>query len=406
MRSWILAAAVVAALVGVALLFRFVFVPPTPEPPEVVEPSFIEVPANEAEELVMALSPYVQGFSSWKAFQPALEKSLLYASAKSPEAVAVDKPGLFLTWGDMAESLREMISLLPRLDRDPMLMAEQFRLYRFAPQTLMTGYYEPWMEASPVRTAEFKYPLYGLPKELKMIDLGRFHPRWKGQKLVYRMTEGGIQPFFDREAIDGEGALQGKGDELAWARNLVDIFMLQVQGSGRLVMRDGSVKHILYAGKNGLQYLSIGKILIDRGLVSREEMSMNRIKQFIEENPDLGREIMFKNPSYVFFRLNDDGPFGSIGKVLTPMVSVAVDRRHVPLGALMLLNSVIPRVGGDGEKDFRSLVTAQDTGGAIKGTRCDLFCGTGPGAEYLAGNLKHDAMLYLLVSKAVLEKEQ
>ncbi|WP_250645459.1 murein transglycosylase A [Salidesulfovibrio onnuriiensis] len=404
MRSWFLAAAV-AVLLAIVLFFHFVLFPPKPKAPEVVEPSFLSVPAGEAEQIIYSLSPFVQGYSTWTAFQPALEKSLAYAEVKNPASVAVDRPGLTMTWGELAEGIREMIDLLPLLDKEPALMAERFRLFRFAPQTLMTGYYEPWLEASPVRTEEFKYPLYGLPADHKMVDLGQFHPRWKGQQLVYRMTEDGIVPYYDRKAIDGQGALDGKGNELGWARDLVDVFMLQVQGSGRLVMPDGSVRHILYAGKNGHPYVSVGKVLIDQGLVPREEMSMKRIKRFFEENPDKCREMLFRNPSYVFFRLHDEGPFGSIGKVLTPMVSVAVDRNYVPLGSLMLLDSVIPRVGGGGEKEFRSLVTAQDTGGAIKNTRCDLFCGTGTDAEYLAGHLQHNATLYMLVSKRAVPED-
>lgn len=399
-------AAVLAVLVAVAvLIFRFMTVEPErPAPPVAVEPQFQRIAPREAESLAESMSPLVQGIPSWSAFKPALEKSLEFARVKKADALAVDRPGLTLTWGELTNSIEEMISLLPLLDSNPSLMAERFHFYRLDPITLLTGYYEPWIEASPTQSEKYPYPLYGLPKDHKTVDLGKFHPRWKGQKLVYRIGENGVEPYHDRKSIDGDKALEGMGAEIAWTRNLVDIFMLQVQGSGRMVMPDGSVQHILYAGKNGHQYVSIGRLLIDQGYVPREEMNMNRIREFIAQNPVIGERIMFQNPSYVFFRLNDEGPYGSAGKVLTPMVSVAVDRTFVPLGSLMLLDGLIPRVGGGGDRPFRSMVTAQDTGGAIKTTRCDLFCGTGPDAEFLAGHLQHEATLFLLVSKEVLSR--
>lgn len=394
---------------GMLLLRQYA---PAPEPkhaPEVAETPVPEKPVfrplSESEAAVAArnISPLVQGIPSWTAFGAAMETSLDYLLKKDRDAVPVETDGMDVTWGELALSMVELLELLPDLDAEPGLLTRHFRLFALEPPTLLTGYYEPWIEASLEPSEKYPYPLYGVPSDCKTIDLGQFHPRWKGQQLVYRINGDAIEPYSDRKDIDGAAALKGLGAEIAYARNLMDVFLLQVQGSGRLVLPDGSVRHILYAGKNGHPYVSLGRLLIDEGYVPQEEMSMGRIRQFVAENPVVGREMMYRNPSYVFFRLAEEGPFGSIGQVLTPMVSVAVDRHYVPLGSALLLSGGIPRIGG-GEREFCSLVTAQDTGGAIKGTRCDLFCGTGPDAEYLAGHLQHDASLYLLVSKRVLGK--
>jgi len=370
------------------------------------KPVFRVLDDSSAAKVVQGMSPLVQGIPSWTAFASPLETSLEYLSKRNQEATAVKTEGLGVSWGDLTKSMQTLLALLPALDANPALLVKKFKLFALEPGTLLTGYYEPWMEASLTRSEAYPYPLYGVPKDCKTVRLGQFHPRWKGQSLVYRINGDHIEPYPDRRAIDGEKVLKGKGAEIAFAKNLTDVFMLQVQGSGRLVLPDGSVRHILYAGKNGLPYVSIGRLLVKEGYVPQEEMSMERIREFIAKEPVAGRELMYRNPSYVFFRLSDEGPFGCIGRVLTPMVSVAVDRHYIPLGSALFLSGKLPRIGGGGERPFHSLVTAQDAGGAIQKTRCDLFCGTGPDAEYLAGHLQHDASLFLLVSKDVLANHE
>lgn len=163
--------------------------------------------------------------------------------------------------------------------------------------------------------------------------------------------------------------------------------------------KDGTIKHILYAGKNGRQYVSLGKVLIDKGYMTRDQVSMQSIRAFLESRPDIMHKLMAENPSYVFFRLADDGPIGSMNAPLTPMVSIAVDRQFIPFGAVMAMTLPLPGYA-DG---FAGLVTAQDTGGAIKKSHVDLFCGAGPRAEYLAGHMDGDGKLRILVSKRALE---
>ncbi|WP_316899997.1 MltA domain-containing protein [Pseudodesulfovibrio indicus] len=378
--------------------------PETPRPlPVPEEPTYVPVDRDDAEDLAALLSPGSQGLCSWSGLRPGIEQNLRYIRTRPGDAVCVRQPGLLLTWSQLEASVSELLATLDELDGDPELLAERFQWFKLEPGTLLTGYYEPWLAASLTPDETHKYPLYGVPDDLKVIDLGRFHPRWAGQKLVYRVDGDGIEPYHDRAAIDGAGALDGQGSEIAWAADPVDVFFLQVQGSGRLDLPDGSFKHILYDGKNGLQYVSIGRVLIEKGYVPREEMSMQRIRSFLNENPDVAREILFANPSYVFFRLSDEGPFGSIGSILTPRVSVAVDRRMIPLGSVVALKTALMDYAEGESKPFFSLVLAQDTGGAIQDTRVDLFCGTGVEAETLAGHLQERAEVYMPISRRVLD---
>lgn len=385
--------------------------PPPPPPPPVVErgPLFEPLPQDQARALAARLSPAAQGLASWRDLEPALRQNLKYVSAKPARNTAVDRPGLSLSYAALRASLEELIALLPRLDQEPGLLAERFAWFGLRPETLLTGYYEPWLKASLSPAPGFPYPLYGVPKDLKTVDLGRFHPRWQGQILTYRLNGPGIEPYHDREEIDFAGALKGKAPEIAWVGDLVDIYFLQVQGSGRLVLPDGRIRHILYAGKNGRELALLGRTLIQRGLLAREEASAPRIRRFMAEHPELVRELLSSDQSYVFFRLADEGPFGSMGCVLTPLASVAVDRSLVPLGAALLLDTDLPAQNGGrpgATQRFLGLVLAQDTGGAIKETRIDLFCGSGERADFLAGNMKQRAQAYVLVSRAVLPPTQ
>lgn len=360
------------------------------------------IKSQRLDKVIAGLNPSSQGVESFAALAPALEKSLAYVSKRPAEGLAVSVKGLRLTWGQLRITLEDLVARLPLIDQDRSVLGRDFVWYAFKPNTLITGYYEPLIEASRDKDPAYPYPLYRVPDDMLRADLGRFHPRWKGQKLYYRMTENGIKPYYDREDIDFKGALANKGLELAWAKNLVDVFFLHIQGSGRLNFKDGTVKHILYAGKNGRQYVSLGRVLINKGYMTKDQVSMQSIRSFLESRPDIMHELLAENPSYVFFRLADQGPFGAMGCSLTPMVSIAVDRRYVPFGAVMAMTAGLP-----GTLDgFAGLVTAQDTGGAIKKDHIDLFCGSGPKAEYLAGHMDDRGKLRLLVSKRALNPGQ
>ncbi|WP_207259703.1 murein transglycosylase A [Desulfovibrio sp. Huiquan2017] len=391
----------VLALLVLLPLAGCVTEPPAPQPVPTT-PAYVPVDVRAARGLTSALSLKPQGLASWKDLRPGITDNLRYIRSRPQDAVCVKKPGLLLTWGQLYDSVSELDALLDRLDEDPSLLAERFAWFRLEPGTLLTGYYEPWLKASLTPDATYKYPLYGVPGDLKVADLGRFHPRWAGQRLVYRVEGDTIKPYYGRADIDGQGALAGKGDEIAWAADPVDVFFLQIQGSGRLDLPDGTYKHILYGGKNGRQYVSIGRVLIEKGYIPKEEMSMQRIREFLNAHPDVAEDILFRNPSYVFFQLADEGPFGSIGSILTPRVSVAVDRRMIPLGSVLALRTSLMDYGTGEADPFFSLVLAQDTGGAIQNTRMDLFCGTGQEAESLAGHLQEGAEVFMLLSKRVI----
>jgi peptidoglycan lytic transglycosylase A len=282
-----------------------------------------------------------------------------------------------------------------------------YRVYRSpgGPDTgrvLFTGYYEPILAGSPVRTDIFRFPIYGLPDDLVEIDLSLFSQRYKGERIVGRYNGRTLVPYHDRRQIDEAGAIATQARVLAWVRDPIDLFFLHIQGSGRVVMNDGTTVNVLYHGKNGRPYRSIGKLLIDRGAIAREKMSMQAIRAYLAAHPQSVSEIFNFNPSYVFFRSAREGPVGCIGVELTPGRSVATDRRIFPMAALAYVAAQQPLVDGAGEirtwNKLNRFVLNQDTGGAIRGTgRADLFFGSGPYAETAAGHLKHAGDLFFLV---------
>ena len=327
-----------------------------------------------------------------------IEASLAYVRTKT----ATDRPfaasGPDCTWADLRVTLEHLRAVLSRLSDDPDLLTREFAWREVRPEPLVTGYYEPEIEASLVPDPKYPVPIYGLPRTLKSADLGAFHPRWAGQTLLYRIEGDAVAPFYSRAEIDAQAALDATDTPIAWTKSRIDVYFLQVQGSGRLRLPDGTVRHILYAGKNGQDYISLGKVMIERGLIAREDMSMQRIRAYLRAHPAEAQGLMNTNPSYVFFRLAESGPLGSMGQTLTPMVSLATDSAFLPLGALLALELDLPRPGGAVER-AAILGLAQDRGGAIKGSRLDLFCGAGPDAEFLAGHLQDRGRVFLLLKK-------
>lgn len=337
----------------------------------------------EAENLARRLRPEAQGFTSWMALEKAVRGSLEYASKFAPEKIAIDEPTLILTWGEVCASLVRLLELLPRLDKEPLLLAKEFYWYRLGPDPSFTGYYEPSIEASPVQTEKYTHPLYALPSDVKR----------------------GV-PYHDRRAIDIDGVLQGRGLELAWIEDPVDAFFLQVQGSGRLHFADGSFKHILYNGKNNRAYVSLGRIMKERGLLKPDNVNMRSIREYLKAHPEERDALLCENPSYVFFRLSNTGPYGAMQKALTPLASVAVDRKVMALGSILIYAVPYPGMAEDRERTVQGrkgvrygVAVAQDTGGAIKGKRVDLFAGAGAEAEYLSGHLDTPGAVFLLQKK-------
>ncbi|HEX3128985.1 MAG TPA: murein transglycosylase A [Thermoanaerobaculia bacterium] len=269
------------------------------------------------------------------------------------------------------------------------------------PEGLFTGYYEPLLHGSRTRSDRYKVPIYIRPPELVMVDLGDFREELKGQRIAGRVEEGQLVPYPDRKAIES-GALAGRDLELVWVDDPIDAFFLQVQGSGRVQLDDGGEMRVGYAAQNGHPYFAIGRDLIERGAATKETVSMQLIRQWLEEHPDEADDVMNRNASYVFFEeLKGEGPVGAKGIVLTPGRSLAVDLKHWPLGVPLWLDAEAPSPkAGEPDRPLRRLVVAQDTGGAIRGViRGDVFWGHDEDAAEIAGRMKHRGRLWVLLPR-------
>ena len=261
-------------------------------------------------------------------------------------------------------------------------------------QGLFTGYYEAELHGARRPDARFGVPLYRRPPDLVTADLSRFRTGWAGEHVSGRLAGSTLLPYPSRAEIEA-GALTGRGLELLWVDSAIDAFFLAIQGSGRVILPDGTVVRLGYDGDNGHPYVAIGRKLVERG-IPPEAISMASLRDWIAEHGAEGTALMAENPSYVFFReIAGDGPIGAEGVVLTPGRCAAVDHRFIPYGLpLWVDTSDAP----DGR--LRRLFVAQDTGGAIRGpVRADLFFGYGPAAADHAGRLKGTGSAWLLVPK-------
>lgn len=271
-------------------------------------------------------------------------------------------------------------------------------------KAFVTGYYEPEIAGVRTRQPGYDVPVYAVPPDLVRARPGDAPPNPNGTQPLGRYDEQGkFVPYYDRGEIE-DGVLMGKGLEIAWVKDAVELFFLQVQGSGRLIAPDGSVIHIGYAGQNGHAYTGIGGVMRDRGLLGtgpgKYAGSMQGIMQYIHDNPEAGRALMRENKSYVFFReIGPDGPLGALGVPVRARDSVAADPVFVPLGAPVWL--ALDRAEASG------LWIAQDTGGAIKGAnRFDSFWGAGEQARVIAGGMSGRGDALLLLPKGTLKKLQ
>ncbi len=269
---------------------------------------------------------------------------------------------------------------------------------------LFTGYYEPLLRGSLLQSPDYAYPLYKKPDDWVYVDLGLFNPKYAGKRIIGRRVDQTLVPYFSREDIDTNGILRQNGGELLWVSDRLDLFFLHIQGSGRIMLEDGTLLQVSYDCANGRPYRSIGRLLIDEGSIGKEEMSMQRLRAYMSEHPEQIDRIFNHNESYVFFRFVDQGPVGAIEVPLTSGRAIATDLRLFPEGALAFIQSEKPLVGEDGAieswESFGRFVLNQDTGGAIRGPgRVDLFWGSGPYAGIAAGHMKHEGTLYFLVLK-------
>jgi membrane-bound lytic murein transglycosylase A len=300
---------------------------------------------------------------------------------------------------------------------------------------LFTGYYEPLLRGSRRRGGAYQVPLYRRPGDLVAVDLGDFREALRGQRIAGRLAGARLVPYADRAAIE-DGAIAGRGLELFWVDDAVDAFFLQIQGSGQIELPDGSRVRVGYDGQNGHPYFAVGRELVERGEMTIEQVSMQSIAAWLRAHPEEAPAVTARNASFVFFReLQGDGPIGSQGVALTPERSLAVDTAFLPLGAPVWLDAThpseeaappsvatvaaaepaaatasgaadpAPAVERAEEVAFRRLLVAQDTGGAIRGpVRGDVFWGAGERAATIAGRMRSEGRLWLLLPRALAER--
>jgi membrane-bound lytic murein transglycosylase A len=341
----------------------------------------------------------------------AIERNLVYLNRLNPESAFRYGPDTY-TCREVRRGQEAFLAMLregPDPERLGRWIREHYRLYKASgrpgnPSVLFTGYFEPLYEGSLRKDEIFLYPIYGVPGDLLTIDLSPFSPELEGRKVVARLDGKSVVPYYSRSQIDGEGALNNRGLEIAWLKDPVDIAFLQIQGSGRLLLQNGKSLAVGYAAANGRPYRSIGGYLVKNGLISSDQLTMESIRKYLSQNPARVEEVLNYNPSYVFFRVLENGPVGNINVPVTPGRTLALDSKLFPRGALAFMCSEKPVLNDQGEitrwEKFCRFVLNQDTGGAIKGAgRADLFWGSGLYAEVAAGHLKHEGELYILVPK-------
>lgn len=358
----------------------------------------------------LATPPMIQDDGEPSSLLAALDASLQYLNRKPRDEL--------LQYGDQSvpisrvkatvEDLRAAVS---RWGTGPQLsthLATHYQVFTStAPSVLFTGYFVPRLRGSRTRSERFNYPLYKVPPDLFTIDLRRFVselPSSVPPVLRGRLTDHGqVVPFFSRHEIDFGQALTGRDLEIVWVDDPVDAFFLHIQGSGIVELEDGSELRVGYAEKNGQRYVALGAELIQRGKLRREDVSMQSITEYLRAHPDEWEELLSTNPSYVFFRPLEGPVVGNIEVPLTAYRSIAVDNRLFPKGVPAVIHTELPRFEERRIVEwqpFVRIVLIQDTGGAIRGPgRVDLFTGSGEESALIAGHMKREGELHLLLKR-------
>lgn len=341
-------------------------------------PARPDVTMDETEDFFIAnLGADNQDLHSYTEMAPTIAKSLAYVQSRPQNALAIDKPHLKVTWGELSKTLKRLKEILPLLDKNPELLAVNFNWVSVPNGIAYSGYYEPRVRASRTKKPGYEQPIYALPPDLKAVS------KKKGK-------------YHDRRTIENDQVLAGKGLELAWAADPVDVFFLEIQGSGKLVFDDGTEAYVNYAGQNGHKYKSSGRIMREKGLLKRGDIFEQR--EWLAANPERVREILNENPSYVFFKFGSRGPTGAMGHVVDDWMSLAVDRSFIPLGAIVAYGVNLPDQQ-KGKFPARGIGFAQDVGGAIKRNRIDIFCGGDERANYVASHLDASGPAWVLLAK-------
>jgi membrane-bound lytic murein transglycosylase A len=336
----------------------------------------------------------------------AVQRSLDYLNSRPADATVVTIADQEIPVSRLAQSLIAFQDLLTAKLSDQELqekIKQQFDIFQAAGNSgfnpgrkmLVTGYYQPVLDGSMKKDAPYLYPLYSIPPDLVIKTL-----KGSTEKQIGRLEGEKFTSYWTREEIDTLD--KAAGSELAWLKDPLDVFFLQVQGSGLIRLRDGTLRGIHYAAKNGHPYQSIGKYMVQTGRINLEKASMKTIRTYIDTHPQERRKILFTNPSYIFFNwTRTHGAIGNLGRELTPGRSIAVDQSCFPAGGLAFLKTRQPVIQSGKIVDWKPVhrfVLVQDTGSAIRGpSRVDLFEGAGDQAGQVAGSMKEAGTLYFLL---------
>lgn len=315
-------------------------------------------------------------------------------------------PALKKSCGVLSVRYAEWKKVCGELEKEKFSSAEELRSFivknmqpfeiNNGQQGLFTGYYEPEIEGALRKTQKYTVPLYGLPKDIIRIDLGKFDPKYKGDVIFGRKEGKEIVPYMTRREIETQG-LKSIATPVAWVKEPAEKFILQIQGSGIIKLSGGKRISVRYAGNNGHAFVGIGSIMAKKGLLKNGVYTMSEIKDWLIQNPQEAEKLMHENPRYIFFkRLDEVGAVGALGVPLTGGRSLAVDPAYIPLGSFLWLETEMPN-----GLPLNRLMTAQDTGSAIKGAvRGDFFWGTGAEALKEAGRMRSRGTYFLLLPKA------
>jgi len=369
-----------------------------------------DAPHPEAVRLKPVLWKHVSGWQEDELIQalPAVQKSCaLYLQREAAQPVHEDNPafGLYQDWQPFCKAVTEN----PPIANNARTFFEQYlRPYQVRTggvfgkkRGIFTGYYEPMLEGSFVKGGAYQTPLYRKPDDLLTADLGLFSEDFKGKLLVARLKGNTLLPYHSRAEIM-TGALS-ENHAIIWLKDPIDAFFLHIQGSGRVHLPNGDEIFVGYAGANGHKYTAIGRYMLEKGYLEEGNVSMQTIRVWLAANPEAMDEVFEQNPSYVFFQIKPDGPYGSQGVILTEGRSLAVDRTKLPLGAPVF----VATTKTSDETPFRKLMVAQDTGGAIKGTiRGDIFYGHTLQAAHDAGLQNSLGVLFVLLPKQISDTTQ
>lgn len=370
--------------------------PALPQTPPVATPSTVVPPAAKpdvADDATRTLHPAAwSDLPGWQQDNHADALPALMASCRVLSKQVV--------WHDACEAA----PAVKGRDAAKLFFETHFTPYRIASaegsnEGLITGYYEPTLRGSRKPSARNRFPVYGVPDDLLVLDLGDLAPELKSTSPRARLEGRRVVPYYDRAQIES-GRAPVRGKEIAWVEDGIELFFLQIQGSGRITLDDGTTMRVGFAEHNGHPYRSIGRVLIDRGELPLERTSMQGIKAWARDNPAKLTELLNQNPRFVFFRelptTTGTSPPGALGVPLTPQRSIAVDARYVPLGAPVHIATTWPNT----DKPLQRLMLAQDTGGAIRGTvRADFFWGSGEEATREAGRMKQALRMWVLLPK-------